>query len=105
MSAQQRAELAARTQLEVANIGKTTAEAGRAEARDDRLLLKAQELASKDVRDDPLSATKSAAQKEAETNRLAMSYYNQLLQMRAGKGAEQPAGNVLRFDAKGNPIR
>jgi len=104
-NAQQRAELAARTQLQVANIGKTTAEAGRAEARDDRLLLQAQEMASKQVRDDPLSLNKSAAQKEAEINRLAMSYYKQALAMRAGKGAEQPAGNVLRFDAKGNPIR
>ena len=98
-------QLASQTSFGVANIGKTTAEAGRAEARDDRLLLQAQELAAKQVRDDPLNANKSAAQKETEIKQLASSYYRQLLEMRGGKVAPAPAGATLRFDAKGNPIQ
>jgi len=104
-NAEQRAELAARTQLAVANIGKTTAEAGRAEARDDRLLLQAQERASRDVRDNPRLIGLSPAQKEAEINRLAASYYRQSLAMRGGNLEQAATGTTLRFDAKGNPIQ
>lgn len=71
-------------------------------ARDDRFIKAAQEQAAKDVRDNPLSATMTTAQKEAEINRLARLYY---ANMRALREGQAPATTDLGAAAQAEMAR
>jgi hypothetical protein len=56
-------------------------------AAKDRILLGAQDLASKQIRDDPKLAHMSAAEKETLIKDLTLQYYNNAIAVREGKGA------------------
>jgi hypothetical protein len=70
-------------QLEAARLDKDT-------AAKDRILLGAQDLASKQIRDDPKLAHMSAAEKETLIKDLTLQYYNNAMALRGSKGATTP---------------
>jgi hypothetical protein len=90
MSANERSRLSLDVQERIAGQNLEGQRLERGAARDDRLVIQAQELAAKTVRDDPMFSTASPAQKEAEIRRLALGYYNQAIAMREGKTAQAP---------------
>lgn len=70
-------------QLEAARLNKET-------AANDRILLGAQDLASKQIRDDPKLTGLSAAEKETLIKELTLQYYNNAMALRGSKGATTP---------------
>jgi hypothetical protein len=70
-------------QLEASRLDRDT-------AAKDRILLGAQDLASKQIRDDPKLAHMSAAEKETLIKDLTLQYYNNAMALRGSKGATTP---------------
>ena len=85
-NAEQRAELAARTQLAVANIGKTTASLDRAAQRDATRANNALDQARRIV-ETGLGAALSPEEKEAKINELASSIYQRMKSLESGEAA------------------
>jgi hypothetical protein len=67
-------------QLEAARLDKDT-------AANDRILLGAQDLAAKQIRDDSKLTRLSAAEKETLIKNLTLQYYNNAMALRGSKGA------------------
>jgi hypothetical protein len=89
MSAQQRAELSARTQLEVANIGKKTAELGREEQRFENQKTRALQEANDAVKDEMaknFSLAQDPVAQRAMRDRLYRQYLSQLMQSKEEAG-------------------
>jgi hypothetical protein len=82
--------LASQTSLAVSERQLKAQGLERAAARDDRLIIAAQDKAEKTVRDSQMAMGMSPAQKEAEIKRLAASYYAQMVALRDGKAAQTP---------------
>ena len=78
------ATLSANTQLQVGAQNIAAQKLDRDATRDERLLVNAQKLAAQQVQDDPLSATKTAAQKRELVDQLTTQYYAQLKKLRGG---------------------
>jgi hypothetical protein len=70
-------------QLEAARLDKDA-------AANDRILLGAQDLAAKQIRDDPSLTGLSAAEKETLIKNLTLQYYNNAMALRGSKGATTP---------------
>lgn len=85
-------------QLEASRLDRDT-------AAKDRILLGAQDLASKQIRDDPSLTGLTAAEKETLIKDLTLQYYNNAMALRGSKGATEPSGTTLKFDAQGNLVK
>jgi hypothetical protein len=89
MSAQQRAELQARTQLEVANIGRTTAQLGREEQRFENQKTRALQEANDAVKDEmakSITLAQDPVAQRAMRDRLYRQYLSQLMQSKEEAG-------------------